>query len=313
MRELLEVWRNTRLVVQVAVTAGLYAAVLIPFKAIAIIIPGVTEVRPANAIPIVCALLFGPAAAWGSAFGNLIGDFFGTLGPGSIFGFIGNFLYAYVPYRLWGVHRLARRDTELVMSKRLWLVLYPLVAAVAIIAVKLVGGYLIRRGLVGLDYESFRVAHSVCAVGVGVIWVILLLVMRERDTGEFVLVTAVAAAVCAGVIAWGAELLGVAPLKILSVAILMNNFMVAVVLGPPLVAALYPRARRWGLLYWQILGNEPVRRSARVTLGALLCWAGAAAVPIIGMSIPAEAAAGMAVVIRVAPAVAVMVAGALLI
>jgi len=44
MRELLEVWRNTRMVVQVAVTAALYAAVLIPFKAVAILIPGITIV-----------------------------------------------------------------------------------------------------------------------------------------------------------------------------------------------------------------------------------------------------------------------------
>ena len=74
MRELLAVWKNTRLVVQVALTAGLYTAILIPFKPIPLV-PGITEVRPANAIPIVCALLFGPAAAWGAAFGNLIGDF----------------------------------------------------------------------------------------------------------------------------------------------------------------------------------------------------------------------------------------------
>jgi len=51
------------------------------------LIPGVTELRPANAIPVVCSFLFGPAAAWGSAIGNMIGDFFGGVGPGDIFGF----------------------------------------------------------------------------------------------------------------------------------------------------------------------------------------------------------------------------------
>ena len=35
-------------------------------------------------------------------FGNLIGDLFGgTLGPGSIAGFVGNFLLGYLPYTLW--------------------------------------------------------------------------------------------------------------------------------------------------------------------------------------------------------------------
>ena len=37
-----------------------------------------------------------------SSFGNLVGDMFGgMLGPGSIPGMLGNFLLAYVPYRMW--------------------------------------------------------------------------------------------------------------------------------------------------------------------------------------------------------------------
>ena len=99
---LLEVWRDTRQLVLAAQIAAIYAAVLIPFKVGIPIIPGFVELRPANAIPVVASLLFGPAAAWGAAFGNLIGDLFGTLGPGSLFGLLGNFLYGYVPYRLWG-------------------------------------------------------------------------------------------------------------------------------------------------------------------------------------------------------------------
>ena len=38
----------------------------------------------------------------GAGIGNVIGDCFGTLGPASLFGFLGNFLYGYVPYLLWG-------------------------------------------------------------------------------------------------------------------------------------------------------------------------------------------------------------------
>ncbi|MGH7821535.1 MAG: QueT transporter family protein [Candidatus Binatia bacterium] len=100
MTELREVWRNTRLVVFTAISAALYAAILIPFKVLPII-PGVTEFRPANAVPVVCSFLFGPAAAWGSAIGNLIGDLFAGIGPGDVFGFAGNFLYGLVPYRAW--------------------------------------------------------------------------------------------------------------------------------------------------------------------------------------------------------------------
>jgi energy-coupling factor transport system substrate-specific component len=102
MRELVTMWRNTRMVVFAAITAALYAAILIPFKVIPLI-PGVTELRPANAIPVVCSFLFGPAAAWGAAIGNVIGDFFGGFGPGDLFGFFANLLYGLVPYKVWSV------------------------------------------------------------------------------------------------------------------------------------------------------------------------------------------------------------------
>jgi len=100
--DLADVWRDTRLIVLTAQIAAIYAAILIPFKAGIPIIPGFVELRPANAIPIVASLLFGPAAAWGAGIGNVIGDCFGTLGPASIFGFAGNFFFGYLPYVLWG-------------------------------------------------------------------------------------------------------------------------------------------------------------------------------------------------------------------
>jgi energy-coupling factor transport system substrate-specific component len=100
MGELFQMWGNTRMVVLTAICAALYAALLIPFKVIPLI-PGITEFRPANAVPVVCSFLFGPAAAWGAAFGNLIGDFFGGLGPGDFFGFFANLFYGLVPYLLW--------------------------------------------------------------------------------------------------------------------------------------------------------------------------------------------------------------------
>jgi energy-coupling factor transport system substrate-specific component len=251
MRDLLAVWRNTRLVVQVAVTAALYAAVLIPFKVAVTIIPGVTEVRPANAIPIVLALLFGPAAAWGSAFGNLIGDFFGTLGPGSIFGFVGNFLYAYVPYRVWGIHRLASKDGASPLA---------------------------RAGIV-----------------------------------EYLFVAGLASMVCAIVIAWGVDLLGLVPFKVLSLAITLNNFLVSAVLGPPLLAALYPRVRKWGLLYWQILDRQPMRRAPLTTLGTLICWVGVVAALVTGLTVGGQGAHELATIQAVAVPLGVIVVGVLLI
>jgi uncharacterized membrane protein len=115
MHELRVMWRNTRMVVLCAISAALYAAVLVPFKVVPLI-PGVTELRPANAIPIVCSFLFGPAAAWGSAIGNMIGDFFGGVGPGDIFGFFANLFYGYIPYKAWAL--IARGQSPISRSPR---------------------------------------------------------------------------------------------------------------------------------------------------------------------------------------------------
>jgi energy-coupling factor transport system substrate-specific component len=101
VRELLSMWKHTQMVVLTVVIAAVYAAMLIPFKPISIV-PGITELRIAQVVPPVASLLFGPAAAWGAALGNLIGDFFGTLTAGSLFGVIGNFVLGAIPYVLWG-------------------------------------------------------------------------------------------------------------------------------------------------------------------------------------------------------------------
>lgn len=199
MREVFGVWRYTRMIVLVAITAALYAAVLIPFKPIPLI-PGFTEVRPANAIPIVCSFLFGPAACWGSAFGNLIGDVVGgTLGLGSIFGFVGNFLYGLIPYKLWG--RLG-----------------PLSSG---------GQPTMRRG---------------------------------REIGEYLFIALVSSLACGVTIGWGVDLLGMVPFAVLANIIWVNNFIVAAVLGPILLAVIYPRMARWGLLYTEIMDKGDLVR-----------------------------------------------------
>ena len=115
MSELRLMWRNTRMVVLCAISAALYAAVLVPFKVVPLI-PGVTELRPANAIPVVCSFLFGPAAAWGSAIGNMIGDFFGGVSPGDIAGFFANLAYGWIPYKVWEL--IARGESPVLFSLR---------------------------------------------------------------------------------------------------------------------------------------------------------------------------------------------------
>jgi len=211
MKELFTLWRHTRMVVLVALTATLYAAILIPFKVVIPFMPGITEFRPANVIPVVCSLFFGPAAAWGAAFGNLIGDFFGTLGLGSIFGFVGNFLYGYLPYKMWGrlLPMLSRPEPEM---------------------------------------------------------------RSARQPFEYLACALAASAGCALVIGWGLDLIGMAPFSFVGNVILLNNLIVSAVLGPPLLAALYPRVKQWGLLYTDTLEKGDLSSGRLALVGVLLVW-----------------------------------------
>src|SRR5438309_8677752 len=155
MRELFAMWSNTRMVVLTAICAALYAAILIPFKVVPLI-PGITEFRPANAVPIVCSFLFGPAAAWGAAFGNLIGDFFGGLGPGDLFGFLANLLYGLVPYAVW--EALSAAD-PVPRGPASWVGLLAVIALAATLCATVVGW-----GLQTLGFHPFTVLGTLVLV-----------------------------------------------------------------------------------------------------------------------------------------------------
>jgi energy-coupling factor transport system substrate-specific component len=205
VRDVIAMWRHTKMVVLVALSAAVYAALLVPFKPV-VIVPGYAELRPAGTIPILCGMLFGPAAAWGSAFGNLVGDVFGgMLGPGSVPGMIGNFLLAYLPYRAW---RVLRGDRPADGSAR------------------------------GLG------AFAVCVIA-----------------GSFS---------CAVVIGYGVGALRLpipVPYFVLSLVIAGNNLLMGLVLGAPLLALLYPRAKKWGLVYSDVMAARDYR-------GGLVGWPG---------------------------------------
>ncbi|MBP2628801.1 MAG: hypothetical protein H6Q68_3512 [Firmicutes bacterium] len=215
MKEVFGMWKYTKMVVLVALSAAIFAALLIPFKAL-VLIPGFTEVRPANALPIVLGLLFGPAGAWGAAIGNLIGDFFGTLGIGSIFGFIGNFFSAYIPYKLWNKLALVNESDE-----------DPLL----------------------LD--------------------------NTKKVVNFVIVALLSSMACALIIAWGLEMLQLVPFAALATIISLNNSVPSIVLGIPLMLILYPRIKKWDLLWTDIVEEEYLeKKSSAARVGALLMVVG---------------------------------------
>jgi energy-coupling factor transport system substrate-specific component len=213
MKEIFTMWRYTQMVVLVALSAAIYAAVLIPFKGFPLV-PGYIEIRPANAFPIVFGLLFGPAGAWGAAIGNLIGDFFGTLTLGSVGGFVGNFFLALLPYKIWST--FFRRDENMETN-----------------------------------------------------------VDSGKKLGVYIAAVILASTVCAVIISWWVDLLGLAPFLVFLALILFNNAIVGGILGPILLLALYPRVKRWGLLWTEIMEPEEVSSPRLSRTGAILVWVGA--------------------------------------
>jgi energy-coupling factor transport system substrate-specific component len=263
MKEIFTMWRHTQMVVLVALSAAIYAAVLIPFKGFTII-PGFTEVRPANVFPFVFGLLFGPAGAWGAAIGNLIGDFFGTLGLGSIAGFIGNFFLGFIPYKLWGSF--------------------------------------FRRG------ENMEPN-----------------VNSGKKLAVYVAVTILASAVCAVWIAWFNDLVGFVPFAALASIITVNNAIAGLVLGPVVLLVLYPRVKRWGLLWTEIMLPDEVPAARAGTLGNILVWVGGIGALVVGLVLGlglydqglaaaglATGAAGLTLGLILIPFLALIVVGSLM-
>lgn len=162
-------WRDSRMIILTIVVTATYTAVLIPFKGF-VLVPGFTEVRPANTLPVVFSLLFGPAAAWGSAFGNLLADVFGgTLTRGSIFGFLGNFYFGLVGYKLWGNLGPLSADREPTMRDKRQLAEFVIVAFVASTGTAAI----IAWGLEILGLFPFSTLGTIIAVNNFVITVIL--------------------------------------------------------------------------------------------------------------------------------------------
>ncbi|MGB9787144.1 MAG: QueT transporter family protein [Infirmifilum sp.] len=82
-----------------ALSAAVYGGLLAATAPITIV-PGFTWIRPANSLAPLFGMFFGIPGALGVAFGNLIADVLaGYFGVGSIGGFVGNFLIAYIPYK----------------------------------------------------------------------------------------------------------------------------------------------------------------------------------------------------------------------
>lgn len=138
MKEIFEPFTSLKKLKLMAICALIFIGMAIPFK-VMVLIEGFTEVRPVNAVPVVVGLLFGPIGAWGCAIGNLIADLFGTFSASSSLGFIGNFIAAYLPYKMW---RLFEKKEELPNVKNsINLCKFIIVSAIAAFATAVIIAY----------------------------------------------------------------------------------------------------------------------------------------------------------------------------
>ncbi len=223
MKEIVRMWKYSTMIGLTVICASIYMLLLIPFKSIPII-PYITEIRLAAMLPVIFGLLFGPAGAWGSAIGNLLGDFFGTLTFGSIFGFIGNFLYAYIPYKLWNHFKINCRENKALSINS--------------------PSKLMRFGIV-----SF-ISGSSCAI----------------------------------VIAWGLHVLKLACFKDISVIITLNNVVVTLLVGPFLLSFLYSLAKKYNLLWTDIMDKMDISKPSTDKLYPLMVIIGSIAGLIFGLA-----------------------------
>jgi energy-coupling factor transport system substrate-specific component len=195
MLPLIAMWKNTRMIVLVAVTAAIYATAEVVFSSVSpVIIPGVVEFKVSDLLTMLLGILFGPAGAWGVAIGNVFGDAFtGNLAVGSIFGFLSTFAVAYIGYTMW---------------------------------------WRLGDDAVGDGRPKPRLVVAYLAIGV------------------------VAAVVAAIILAWGLDLLGIAPFKVISDA-LVGNFIFGNWLGAIIFFLVYPRFQKMHLTWTSIMAVEP--------------------------------------------------------
>ena len=103
MKDIFSVFKEKRWIARMVIAGVLFLACAASFRMMLSLVPGMTEVRPANMIPVVFGILWGPAAAWGISIANAISDILVSHSPVQVWlpGFFINFFYAYLPYKMW--------------------------------------------------------------------------------------------------------------------------------------------------------------------------------------------------------------------
>jgi energy-coupling factor transport system substrate-specific component len=129
----------------------------------------------------------------------------------------------------------------------------------------------------------------------------------NMDSGKklavYIAIALLASTACAVIIAWFVDLLGLIPFTVALILILFNNAIMGIVLGPILLRALYPRVKRWGLLWTEIMNPEEVSASRFRRIGNLLVWIGVIGAVVVGLilGLSEEAPGGFGIGIGLIP------------
>ena len=106
-----------------------------------------------------------------------------------------------------------------------------------------------------------------------------------KKLAVYIAITILASAICAVWIAWFNDLIGFVPFAALASIITVNKAIAGLVLGPILLFGLYPRVKRWGLLWTEIMSPDEVLASRFHSLGNLLMWVGSLGDLIVGLAL----------------------------
>jgi energy-coupling factor transport system substrate-specific component len=104
-----------------------------------------------------------------------------------------------------------------------------------------------------------------------------------KKLGVYIALVILASVVCAVIISWWIDLLGLVPFTAALALIVFNNAIMAGVLGPILLLALYPRVKRWGLLWTEIMEPEEVSAPRSQSWATSLVWIGGLGGALVGL------------------------------
>ena len=98
------------------------------------------EFRISGFFSIFAGMFFGPAGALGCATGNFLSDLYSDLSTADMYGFLANFIFAWLPYRLWHTllpienHKLQYITSNATLLKYILITVFSTVASMAVLS-----------------------------------------------------------------------------------------------------------------------------------------------------------------------------------